>query len=668
MKRLARHFANFSAKKRNPTLPTISHEPSSLSETELRRLLVEWNETQAHVPTDLCIHQLFETQAARTPDAVALIFDEESLTYHQLNEQANHLAHSLHTLGITPDQLVGICLPRSADMLIALLAVLKAGAAYVPLDPVYPAERLSFMLQDSRARLLLTHQALQALPEQTLARICLDSEPDRQRIAACPPTNPSTQVQPHHLAYVIYTSGSTGTPKGVAIEHRSLVNHACAFQRYLGLHPGDRLLQFASLSFDTAAEEIFPTLGSGATLLLRPELCDPLTFLRFAGDEAITVLNLPTAYWGALCAAVAEHPVPRPGALRTVLVGGERAALKSLQVWQRWTGEQITWINAYGPTETTISATFYTATPHDQASETVPIGRPIANAEMYVLDEALQPTPIGVPGELYIAGQGLARGYLYREALTRERFVPCPFRSQPGQRMYRTGDLVRYRSDGQLEFLGRIDQQVKIHGYRIELGEIEAALSLHPDIQACVVTARNDAQEQPHLIAYVIATATARPTIESTREFLRQRLPAYMLPSALVPLPAFPLTPNDKVDYKALPAPQPVHFATAPAATLARTPIEQRLAAIVAPLLGREAESMDIDENFFLSGGNSLMGIQFVAQIARAFGTQVPLRELLEHPTLRSLAGSLEQSILSRIAQLDEAEARSLLEKAPGMI
>lgn len=665
MKRLARHFANFLATKHNPTLPPISHEPSSLSAAERQQVLVAWNETHAPIPSDLCIHQLFEAQAARTPDAIALICETESLTYQQLNERANRLAHSLQ---IAPDQLVGICLPRSADMLIAVLAVLKAGAAYVPLDPVYPVERLSFMLQDSQACLLLTHQALQALPEMALTRICLDSPTDRQRIVGCPASNPSCQVQPHHLAYVIYTSGSTGTPKGVAIEHRSLVNHACAFQRYLDLHPGDRLLQFASLSFDTAAEEIFPTLSSGATLLLRPELSDPLTFLHFASDEAITVLNLPTAYWAALCAAIAEHPLPRLQALRAMLVGGERAARKSLQVWQRWAGEQITWINAYGPTETTISATFYTASPQEQESETVPIGRPIANTQMYVLDAALQPTPIGVPGELYIAGNGLARGYLYREALTRERFVPCPFRSEPDQRMYRTGDLVRYRSDGQLEFLGRIDQQIKIHGYRIEPGEIAAALSLHPDIQACVVTARNDAQEQPQLIAYVIPTATARPTIENTREFLRQRLPAYMLPSALVPLPAFPLTPNDKVDYKALPAPQPLHFATAPAATVARTPGEKRLAAIVAPLLGREAESIDIDENFFLIGGNSLMGIQFVAQIARAFSIQVPLRELLEYPTLRSLAGNLEQRILNRIAELDEAEARSLLEEAPGMI
>jgi amino acid adenylation domain-containing protein len=668
MKRLARYVANFSVKKRMPLLSSTPHPPSPLSEAERRQLLVEWNETYAPFPTDLCIHQLFEAQVARTPDTLAVISETQSLTYSQLNERANRLAHYLHTLHIGPDQLVGICLPRSADMLIAVLAVLKAGAAYVPLDPVYPPERLAFMLQDSRAHVLLTHQAQQVLPAETPARVCLDGDDDRQRIAQCPSTNPSSRVQPRHLAYVIYTSGSTGTPKGVAIEHRSLVNHACAFQRFLDLRPTDRLLQFASLSFDTAGEEIFPTLGSGATLLLRPQLSDPLTFLRFASVEAITVLNLPTAYWSALTAAVAESSPPRPRALRTVLVGGERAASKSLRTWQQWAGEQITWINAYGPTETTISATFYIADPHDLASETVPIGRPIANAQMYVLDEALQPTPIGVPGELYIAGHGLARGYLYRQTLTRERFLPCPFGSAPDQRMYMTGDLVRYRSDGQLEFLGRIDQQIKIRGYRIEPGEIAAALSLHPDIQACVITARNDAQEQPQLIAYAIATAHARPTIEKIREFLRQQLPAYMLPSALVCLPAFPLTPNDKVDYAALPAPEPGHFAAARAATPASTPIEKRLVALAAPLLGREEESIDIDENFFLSGGNSLMGIQFVAQIARTSGIALPLRELLEHPTVRSLAQSLEQRILSKIAELDEEEARSLLEGVAGMI
>jgi amino acid adenylation domain-containing protein len=569
MKRLARHFANFSAKKRNPFLPPTMHKAPSLSEAERRQLLVTWNETYAAFPTDLCIHQLFEAQVARTPDALALIADAQSLTYHHLNERANRLAHYLQMLHLGPDQLVGICLQRSADMLIAVLAVLKAGAAYVPLDPVYPAERLSFMLQDSRACVLLTYQTLQALPEQTPACICLDRDDERQQIAQCPSTNPASQVQPRHLAYVIYTSGSTGSPKGVAIEHRSLVNHACAFQRYLNLRPTDRLLQFASLSFDTAGEEIFPTLASGATLLLRPELSDPLTFLRFATTEALTVLNLPTAYWSALTAEAAEHAAPLPPTLHTTLAGGERAAAKSLRIWQQWAGERITWINAYGPTETTITSTFYTASPAD-ACETVPIGRPIANAQMYVLDEALQPTPRGVPGELYIAGNGLARGYLYRDTLTRERFLPCPFGPQ-GQRMYKTGDLVRYRSDGHLEFLGRIDQQVKIRGYRIEPGEIAAALSLHPDIQACVVTARNDAQEQPQLIAYVVATLHAHPSIESMREFLAQRLPAYMLPSALVCLPAFPLTPNDKVDYKhcrrqspgtlpqRTPSPLPVH-------------------------------------------------------------------------------------------------------------
>jgi amino acid adenylation domain-containing protein len=666
MKSLARHFAGFSAKKRSPLDSQAPHTSPSLSEAERRRLLVQWNDTHAAYPEEVCIHQLFEAQVARTPQALALVSGSQCLTYHQLNEQANRLAHYLQKLGLGPELLAGICLERSPEMIIAVLAVLKAGGAYVPLDPVYPHERLAFMLQDSRAAVLLIHTQLPALGEQSTARICLDADADRQQIAQCAATNPASQVQPSHLAYVIYTSGSTGTPKGVAIAQRSLVNHACAFRRYLAVRPSDRMLQFASLSFDTAAEEIFPTLISGATLLLRPELSDPLAFLRFVAEEQVTVLNLPTAYWSTLTARLAESSVPPPPALRSILVGGERAPLKSLRLWQQWAGERITWINGYGPTETTITATFYTAPP-DAGAESegnVPIGRPIANAQMYVLDDTGQPTPGGTPGELYIAGACLARGYLFRPDLTQERFLPCPFSAVAGARMYKTGDLVRYRADGQLEFLGRIDQQIKIRGFRIEPGEIEAALSLHPDVQTCVVTAR----EQAELVAYIVARTSSGPDLGAVREFLSQRLPAYMLPAALVCLPAFPLTPNGKVDYQALPAPEraaapPQHAIIPPA-----TPVEKRLADLAAPLLGLEAGHIGRDENFFLIGGNSLMGIQLVAHIARTFGIELPLHTLLAKPTVRLLAETIEQGMLSKIAEMDEQEARSLLEEARGRV
>ncbi len=670
MKNFARRIVPLSHKKQDHLSSEASHEQFSLSEAERRRLLVEWNDTYAAYPEDVCIHQLFAEQAARTPDAQAVVSGTRSLTYRQLNEQANRLAHYLQTLHVGPDQLVGICLERSLDMIVAVLAVLKAGGAYVPLDPVYPPERLSFMLQDSRASVLLTHERLHVLTDQKTLRICLDQSEDLQRIAQCASTNPSSAVRPHHLAYVIYTSGSTGIPKGVAIEHRSLVNHGCAFREYVNLQATDRILQFASLSFDTAAEEIFPTLISGATLVLRPELSDTLTFWNFVADEQLTILNLPTAYWSLLTAQLAERSAPLPPSLRIVLAGGERATLKSFRLWQQWTAGRIVWINGYGPTETTITATFYTA-PADgdgKIGDTVPIGRPIANSQMYVLDETLQPTPIGVPGELYIAGKCLARGYLYREELTRERFLPCPFSKESGARMYKTGDLVRYRSDGQLEYIGRIDQQVKIRGFRIELGEIEAALGQHPDVQACVVAAQDDAQENKQLVAYVVAKTASQPTIGAIREFLKERLPDYMLPSALVCLTEFPLTPNGKIDYKALPKPESVRTAKKRATIPPGTPVEKRLVEIAAPLLGLEQESISIDDNFFLIGGNSLMGIQFVAQIADAFGIEFPLRTLFEKPTVQLLAQAIEQTILMRIAEMDENEARSLLEQAPGMV
>jgi amino acid adenylation domain-containing protein len=669
MKSLARHFASFSTRKRHPLDSQVPHTRPPLSEVERRRLLVEWNDTHAAYPEEACIHQLFEAQVARTPQAVALVCGPEYLTYHQLNERANRLAHYLQRLGLGPDLLAGICLQRSPQMIIAVLAVLKAGGAYVPLDPVYPSERLAFMLQDCRAAILLTGERESGVGEQSITRLCLDADADRQQIAQCAATNPASQVQSSHLAYVIYTSGSTGTPKGVAIAHRSLVNHACAFGRYLQVRPGDRMLQFASLSFDTAAEEIFPTLISGATLLLRPELSDPLAFLRFVAEEQITVLNLPTAYWSTLSTHLAECTLPPPPALRSILVGGERAPRKSLRLWQHWAGEQITWINGYGPTETTITATLYTAPPDAgaESGESVPIGRPIANAQLYVLDDRQQPTPIGTPGELYIAGACLARGYLFRPALTRERFLPCPFSTEAGARMYKTGDLVRYRANGQLEFLGRIDQQIKIRGFRIEPGEIEAALGLHPEVQTCVVTARTT-REQPELVAYIVARTPPGPGLGAVREFLSQRLPAYMLPAALLCLPTFPLTPNGKVDYQALPAPQ--QRATGPQRVVIppATPVEKRLADLAAPLLGLEAGRPGRDENFFLIGGDSLMGIQLSAHIARAFGIELPLRTLLARPTVRLLAETIEQSLLSQIAEMDEQEARSLLEKVSGRV
>ena len=530
-----------------------------LSQPERHQLLVEWNDTQADYPQDKCIHQLFEAQAEGTPDAVAVEFESQQLTYRELNSRANQLAHYLRSLGVGPDVLVGLCVERSLDMVVGLLGILKAGGGYVPRDPAYPQERLAFMLQDAQVPLLVTQQHLvQNLPDHGARVVQLDR--DWQIIARERKDNPSSEVNPENLAYVIYTSGSTGKPKGVLIQHQGLVNYCVAAIKKYGLQSSDRILQFSSLSFDIAVEELFPSWGSGASVILRSEamLSSNLDLLQIIQQQQLTVLSLPTAYWHQWVNALVLVNQPLPETLRILIVGGEKVSPTTLSAWGQLVGaERIRWFNTYVSTEATVVATVYEPeallAPQEVTSD-LPIGRPIANTEIYLLNAELQPVPIGVPGELYIGGDGLARAYLNRPELTSERFILNPFSNKKGDRLYKTGDLGRYLPDGNIQFLGRLDDQVKIRGFRIELGEIEAVLRQHPSVDETVVMIREDVPGNKRLVAYVVVNASPAPSMEKLlHHFLKQQLPEYMVPSALVLLSALPLTPNGKIDRRAAP-------------------------------------------------------------------------------------------------------------------
>src|ERR687886_738282 len=616
-----------------------------LTQPERQQLLVEWNETLMDYPQDVCIHQLFEAQSERTPDAVAGVFESEQLSYCELNRRANKIAHHLRSLGVRPDVLVGICVERSLEIVVGLLGILKAGGAYVPLDPAYPQERLAFMLEDSQVPILLTQQRLvDRLPEHQAHVVCLDS--DWETIAQQSEDNPVSGVTPHHLAYVIYTSGSTGKPKGVLIAHRGLVNHGVAVVKQYDLQSCDRILQFSSISFDIAVEELFPSWIAGATVILRSEgmLSSSMDLRQAIEQQRLTVLNLPTAYWHQWVHSLSLSNQPLPETLRLVVVGGEKASPTTFSSWRQLAGvDRIRWLNTYGPTETTVIVSVYepgTNLLTQGVTFELPIGRPIANTQIYLLDNQLQPVPIGVPGEVYIGGAGLARGYLNRPDLTVEKFIPNPFGNAAGGRLYKTGDLARYLSDGNIEYLGRLDDQVKIRGFRIELGEIEAVLSQHPAVDETVVVVREDVPGNKRLVAYLVVNQATAPTMPQLQQFLKQKLPEYMVPSAYVLLDALPLTPNGKIDRRALPAPDTARPEGEGAYVAPQTPVEEILAGIWADVLG--LQQVGIHDNFFELGGHSLLATQLISRLRDSFGVEFPLRGLFESPTVAGLSERLE--------------------------
>ncbi|MCA1568631.1 MAG: amino acid adenylation domain-containing protein, partial [Acidobacteria bacterium] len=530
-----------------------------LTGRERREILGHWNETRADYPSHLCLHELFEAQARRTPEAPALVFEDERLSYIELNRRANRLAHRLRSLGVGPEVLVGIVLERSAEMVVGLLAVLKAGGAYVPLDPTYPRERLAAMLEDARPAVLLSQRQLRdALPAHAAQVVWVDA--DREEIEREPDHDPVNLSTPDSLAYVIYTSGSTGQPKGVLIPHRAVVNHNFAIAPAYELRPADRALQFASLSFDVAVEEIFPTWLAGACVVVRPAgaLDSHRAFFDLLERERITVVNLSTPYWNELMAELARTGSSIAPSLRLAAVGGEKGLPEGFAFAQQHAGAGVRLLNVYGPTETTVTNTLYDATACGVSPEadSVPIGRPIANTEIYLLDRHLQPVPVGVGGEVYIGGDSIARGYLNRPGQTAEKFLPNPFGGERGARLYKTGDLARFHADGNMEFLGRADHQVKVRGFRIELGEIEALLSQHAGVREAVVLVREDTPGNKRVVAYVVAEDEAALSPGGLRAFIAEKLPDYMVPSAIVMLDELPLTANGKLDRRALPAPE----------------------------------------------------------------------------------------------------------------
>jgi len=650
--RLARHFrALLAGALADPDQPVAALP--LLSDSERRQILVDWNATAADFPRDRCVHHLFEVQAARQPDALAVVEAAgAALTYAELDRRAEQLAHHLRGLGVGPETLVGLAVERSPEMLVGLLGILKAGGAYLPLDPAYPPERLAFMLQDSGTRLVLTQSRFAALlPASAAQTLRLDA--DWPTIAQTPATDSWPQTTPDSLAYVIYTSGSTGTPKGVAVTHGNLVNHNLAVVAAFGLSPADRVLQFATLNFDTAAEEIFPTWAAGATLVLRPAGPPPsgAELRQLSADRGLTVLDLPTAYWHAWVGELELSGAQLPESLRLVVVGGEAALAERLVAWRRRAGGRVRWLNTYGPTEGTIIASLYEPREPGLDGRAIPIGRPIANAQLYILDARQQPVPVGVVGELHIGGRGVARGYLNRPELTAEKFIELALDDgrriedeaadgrppSPVQRLYRTGDLARFRPDGNVEFLGRGDEQVKVRGFRIELGEVESALLAHPAVKQAAVLARGRAEKQ--LVACVVpADGEGAALPEQLRAHLQARLPEYMRPTAFVVLDQLPLTPNAKVDRRALAArvAEAAPDSSAPAGqTAPRNPTEETLAAVWAQVLG--LPRVGVHANFFELGGDSILSIQVIARAAQA-GLRLTPRQLFEHPTVAGLA------------------------------
>jgi amino acid adenylation domain-containing protein len=614
-----------------------------LSDRDLERLLVEWNDTYQAYPTDQCIHELFEAQVERHPDAIAVVWAGQQLTYRELNDRANRLAHYLSGLGVQPDVMVGISVERSIEMVVGILGILKAGGAYVPLDPEYPPERLEFMVADTEIAVLLTQSTLiDKLPAHRARIVCIDRDlPGGEEWAT---DNFRSGVEPHHLVYAMYTSGSTGTPKGVLIEHRSLVNYALAAVGEYQVTPHDRILQFASLNFDISVEEIFTSLVSGATLVLRTEeTLDLGTFLQHGRDWGITVVSLPTAYWHELTMRLETDREGLPPSLRLVIIGGEKIATARFRAWQQAVGSRVRLINTYGPTEATVIALWSDLSELDANTDRleIPIGRPLPNFQVYILDADLQPVPIGVPGELHIGGAGLARHYHNRPERNASRFVANPFSPRSGDRLYKTGDLVRYRADGNIDFLGRIDRQVKIRGFRVELGEIETVLDRHPAIAQTVVAVREDRPGQKQLVAYCVPKNGSQPQTSDLRSFTAQQLPNYMVPALFVMLSELPLSPNGKVDLRALPAPEDTRPDPTATFIAPQDEIERQLTEIWQQVLG--VNPIGIKDNFFDLGGHSLLAVRLFNDIEQVWGKKLPLASLFQAPTIAQLAALLRQ-------------------------
>jgi natural product biosynthesis luciferase-like monooxygenase protein/amino acid adenylation domain-containing protein/non-ribosomal peptide synthase protein (TIGR01720 family) len=634
VEQILRHMDRLLEAMASDTQQTINRLPM-LDPQERALLLSEWNATASDYPRQQSLPELFEEQAARTPDAVALVFDNQQLTYAELNNKANQLAHYLRKQGVGPEVPVGIMLERSPELIIALLGVLKAGGYYVPLDLLYPQERISFMLEDARVAVLLTDERqAENLPSHSALVVRVDA--DAQEIAQHGAENPPMLVAPENLAYVIYTSGSTGRPKGVSVPQRAVVR-LVKETNFAELGSDEVILQYAPVSFDASTLEIWGSLLNGARLVIMPSRQSSLEELgRMLVHHEVTTLWLTAGLFHLMV----EERLEDLQGVRQLLAGGDVLSVPHVKrVLTRLPGIKV--INGYGPTENTTFTCCYTMTDESQIGQTVSIGRPIANTQIFVLDDRMQPVPVGVAGELYIGGDGLARDYLKRPALTAEKFVPHPFSADPGARLYRTGDLVRYLPDGNVEFLGRRDNQVKVRGFRIELGEIESAIGQYAGVREVVVLAQGEGAGDKHLTAYVVPEDTDSFDTGELRRHLKELMPEYMLPQTYVILAELPLTPNGKVDRRALPVPDDARPQPDETFVAARTPLEEVVCRIWQEVLG--VERIGAHDNFFELGGHSLSATQVVSRLREALQVELPLHVFFSEPTVAEVAVAAER-------------------------
>ncbi len=608
-----------------------------LTESESKRILRDWNETSVAFP-DVCTHDLFQQQAAKTPELVAVKHRGQTLTYRELNERANQLAHFLQKRGVGPEVLVGVSLNRTPEMVIALLATWKSGGAYVPLDPAYPQDRLSYMLEDSAAKYLLTSSDLKHLfPNAAGKTIFVDS--GWSEVAAESTEDPASSSAPSNLAYVMYTSGSTGAPKGAMILHSGLVNYLTWAIGAYGVEAGRPVPVHSSISFDLTVTSLYPALLAGGYVELLPEDVGAQNLIAaLKKPEHRSLVKITPAHLELLSQQLSSEESAT--VTKTFVIGGEALLAENLVLWREFAPETRL-VNEYGPTETVVGCCVHEVRPTDPKAGPVAIGRPIANTQLYILDAKLQPVPAGVKGELYIGGAGVARGYFNRPDLTEKKFIPDPFSGKPGARLYKSGDLARYRQDGILEYLGRADDQVKVRGYRIELGEIEAALAAHPSVQTCTVLALEETPGNKQLVAYAVPQPNRTLAVDDLKTFLKQSLPEYMVPSQFVFLESFPLTRNGKIDRKALPAPTHASISAAHEFVAPTTETEKKVAAMWEELL--KAPRIGIHDDFFDLGGHSLMAIKALSRIREEFGVDLPLATLLQAPTVAKLSALLHK-------------------------
>ena len=652
----------------NRILATVSFHPQRhlsdfalMDEEEQRALIAALNNGKSAAnKSGALIHELFAASPVQSGNGVRC--GSVRLEHREIERRANQLARHLIESGVGPESIVGIYLNRSVDLIVTMLAVLKAGGVILPLDPDYPVDRIFYMLQDSNALSVITSTTLAPAFADAGVQI-IDIIAKAQHIADQPAESVSNRINPENSAYIIYTSGSTGRPKGVVISHAAFAEHCLSMKKQYDLSSEDRILQFASANFDASLEQIFPALLAGAELVMRDkEVWTPQELARVIAKEKLTVVNLPTLYWNQFVQHVARADVEL-SCVRLLIVGGDLMHTDSLKFWQQSSLHSARLLNAYGPTEAVITATLFDSPADEFALEkgAVPIGKPTLGREIYILDPFSTIVPRGVAGELCIGGELLSRGYLHRPELTAEKFTPDPFASKSGRRLYRTGDLARLNSQGYLEFLGRVDNQVKIRGFRIELGEIEAVLKQYDGITDAVVTALDDENGDKRLAAYYVVKGSA-PGVSSLRKFLNARLPEYMIPAAFMALDELPLSPGGKVDRKALPVPDQLRPDLGAQYVAPRTKTEVRLAEIMAGVL--KVDKVGIYDNFFDLGGHSMLGTQIIAQVQEEFQVELPLRALFENPTVEGMAMAIAEE---QALGVDEKDLENMLSELEGM-